>query len=82
MNARSFVYRAFDKFVEELTANEVDLTGTDREASAVEAEATMKQALLERLKAAEQGRLPAHGPEAARWAGTLGPGVASLARTP
>jgi uncharacterized protein YecT (DUF1311 family) len=48
---------AFDRFVEMRTSNEIDLSGTDRAAAIVEAEATMKQSLLQTLKRAEQGKL-------------------------
>jgi uncharacterized protein YecT (DUF1311 family) len=50
---------AFDRFVEVRTNNEIDLSGTDRAAAIVEAEASMKQTMLEALKRAEQGKLPA-----------------------
>jgi uncharacterized protein YecT (DUF1311 family) len=53
---------AFDAFVQARTGNEVDLSGTDRAAALIDAEAGMKQAFLERLKDAERGTLPALGP--------------------
>jgi uncharacterized protein YecT (DUF1311 family) len=60
--ALDVLMRAFEEFVQARSANEVDLSGTDRAAALIEAEASLRQALVERLKEAEQGTLPGHGP--------------------